>query len=493
MADDERGNVLAQENLSMDGSEGAFVVGVSARSAPAKETIDGGKRDARGTIASSSMFAPVSTATTAADEVAQTLQTLSVATTTSIGTPSSAMSSVEHSTGRRDVVTPPVGLTGTPELSPSLLSSLRGSSSPSHSQVSVGSIGHVLTTAALSQHKYDLTPVTRNTSDIYCDVNSKNIDSVMTITPSSQEGYLHGEHLAFPSDLSGTVDGPAMPPLQPVHRSNSSSMMTGEPLSQIQISHRDVEIPGEPVQFPSRKYYSFTTRKQYEEACLQDADGSDDDLFNPSDSDDEGYKVGLTPYAPRSRPANFDIESLPEEELKRIFITRDNVRLAEIPLDQRVPSLHMANHLHGSTTSISYTDHEDEDSIVHLRDNDDASLSSRGSSLYLPAEDDNATTEEDDAIIAALQRKQRKRKQRKKEQQAVEWLQSVEADQNVLAEAASSKFLTTGLQQQVQQQQQRGQPQAFLRRQSSPAVSLQRQISSPATLAVRPSAPPQKS
>lgn len=411
-----------------------------------KDTIDG-RRDTR-RIIKSAMFSPVTTA----DDVnlVQTLQTLTVTRSNNV------MSNVDH-TRRRDVVTPPVGIAGTPELSPSLITSLRGSSSPSYSQISLGSIGPSLTSAAL-QHKYDLTPVTRNTSDVYCDVITKS--DLITVTPSSGEGYLHGENLAFPSDLSSSTPGPAMPPLQPVQHRSSLKV---EPILRSRLLHQHIEIQ-EPVQFPSRKFYSFTTRKQYEEALLQDPD-SDDDLCTASDSDDE--VAGLTPYAPHSRPANFDIESLPEEELKRIFITRE-ARLAEIPLEQRVPSLHMANHLHGSTASISYTDHEDEDSVLNLRD-DDASLSSRGSSLYF--QDEEVDNEEDAIIIAALQRKQRKRKQRKKEQKAVEWLQSVEADQNVLAEAASSKFLT-GSQPRTQ---------AF-RRQSSPAVSLQRQTSSPSTL-----------
>jgi hypothetical protein len=488
-------------------------------------------KDTRGTISESPLhlFAPVST--TAADEVAQTLQSLSVANSTNSS--SSGMTSCDPVGGRRDVVTPPMGTVGggggfgslttastsggassytggmcggtpTPELSPSLLASLRGSSSPSHSQVSVGSIGPALTSAALS-HKYDLTPVTRNTSDLYCDVTNK--DSVMTITPSSQEGYLHGEHLAFPSDFSSSASatGHSIPPLQPVHRTsiNSGPRGLGEDTiglqSQMAAAQRlDLNVP-EPMQFPSRKYYSFTTRKQYEDACLQDGGmDSDDDLYNRSDSDDDCAAIGtrLTPYAPRSRPANFDIERVPEEELKRIFITRgtnannstDARLLTEIPLDQRVPSLHMANNLHGSTTSVSYTDHEDEDSVLHLRDNDDASLSSRGSSLYLPAEedmvraathvDDSMESIVDDEVFLLLQRKQRKRKQRKKEQRAVEWLQSVEADQNILAEAASSKFLTGS-----------NSPAATTFRRQ-PAIALSRQVSSPSTLLSSKRQPP---
>ena len=395
--------------------------------------------------------------------------------------------------GRRDVVTPPIthhtavvtGSSGatTPQLSPSMMTSLRGSSSPSHSQVSVGSaalLNPSLMNAVLSSsHKhYDLTPVTRNTSDLYCDTKGVNTTAAgietMTITPSSQEGYLHGEHLAFPSDLSraSVSSGPAMPPLQPVNYRRNSSGNLGrdasvedetDPSSFLQMDsiptglfRNEIEIPNEPVQFPSaRKYYSFTTREQYEEACRY-ADDSDDDFYVPSDSDDDmvpGKGLlprGLTPYAPRSRPANFDIEQLPEEELKRIFITRgggenDEPRAREesaagaaIPLEQRIPSLRMANHLlNESTTSISYTDNEDEDSVLRLaprNENDDAaSWSSLGSNHRM-------VDEEEDEVFAAQLRRHRKRKQRKNEE-VLEWLQSATESANI-AEAASSKFLT---------------------------------------------------
>ena len=133
----------------------------------------------------------------------------------------------------------------------------------------------------------------------------------------------------------------------------------------------------------------------------------------------------------------------------------------------RIPSLHMANHLHqDSTTSISYTDQEDEDSIVvrinngdtggddgsYVNENDDASLSSFGSNVNLQAMVSSSETggilEQQDDLIAKLHfRHQRKRKQRRKKEQekAMEWLQSVEAHpENDIAEAASSKFLTTG-------------------------------------------------
>ena len=288
-----------------------------------------------------------------------------------------------------------------------------------------------------------------------------------------------------------------MPPLQRVaiHRRNSKHTLEGD-LSSLQRDdnnddneatylHMDAILPSglfrtsddaydatvgptAAVQFPSRKYYSFTTREQYEEACRYDPD-SDDDLFIPSDDDDDsdndGHlkrmaqsispRMGLIPYAPDSRPANFDIEQLPEEELKRIFISRGtsgsnvsnvydpnnnasssfdysaehksvtNTSLVSstIPFGpMRIPSLHMANQLRqDSITSISYTDQEDEDSIVvrintsgtggedgsYVNENDDASLSSFGSNVNLQAMITNNETggmleqPDDDVITAA--------------------------------------------------------------------------------------------
>jgi hypothetical protein len=220
-----------------------------------------------------------------------------------------------------------------------------------------------------------------------------------------------------------------------------------------------------PIQFPTeRRFHTFTTRDQYEEALFLQQHGTgagdddDDDLFNASDdeSEEEGIvKMRLRPYAPVSRPANFDIESLDENELNRIFSRREenssiesshqNHRLLQsaIPLDDRqfsIPSIHMAHHLNpNDTTSISYTENDDEDSLVRIVD-DDASLSSKGSTSTLDDQVENVA-DMDDAVVTALRRQRRKRKQLKKEKQAVEWLQSVE-DSDGIAEAVSSKFLT---------------------------------------------------
>jgi hypothetical protein len=259
--------------------------------------------------------------------------------------------------------------------------------------------------------------------------------------------------------------------------------------------HEECAIP-DPVQFPERKFYSFTSRQQYDLAT-QGQMGDDDSV--------EGH-VGLEPYQP-SREDDFGgVNGIPEEELRGIFIARRrgtngsggeshaNHRLLNpIPMDERqwsIPSIHMAQSLQGTMTSQSYTDntdYEDDESLLYVRGgDDDASLSSRCSSLYLPDEtageplgsalpmpsnrsafprhilqpqvvmnpqvlmehsaqrdqaDDNDLdlTGHADGGVAV---DRRKRKQRKREERAFEWLQSVQGNNELLAEAASSKFLT---------------------------------------------------
>jgi len=367
--------------------------------------------------------------------------------------------------------------------------------SPSTSQVSCGSVPPTLTAAFLSknQRHYDLTPVMRNTSTEakkYVDGPAHNSRSgrvaetrqtdgdYAVISPEDSE-LLHGEHLALPSDLScpdamfdnGGDSGPSLPPmLQSMRATSVGAMLSGLDASAAP------PFPA-PVELAARKHYSFTTREQYEEALRAEA------LLRQ-----EGQlQEGLTPYQPSRRDAiGDDYGHLPEEELAAIFIERrqlpdgeshENHRLENpIPMDERqssIPSIRMANHLGGSLggSVTTYTD-EDEDSLVYYV-NDDASLSSRGSSLYFPDEvmvngepclklqartssiqQPVATTSDLTAErLAAIQQSElgndketsnvktrRKRKQSK--QGAFEWLQSVEVDQNVLAEAASSKFLT---------------------------------------------------
>ena len=334
-----------------------------------------------------------------------------------------------------DVVTPPIH-----ELSPGMLSSLRGSSSPSYSQVSVGSIGPTVLTGL--PRTFDLTPVTRNTSAEY-----------HTAAPVTPGDFLHGEHLALPADLN--EDSPS-PPLKMSVNKHQPPLIVARGLPP------EGNAPPEAVQFPARKFFSFTTREQYEEALLLQGETYD---LSDDDDDDDLDKIIVQPYAPRQRRDNFDIESLSEEELQQIFCTGSDEsstthhRLASIPLGDRIPSLRLANGLRGSITSFtSYntdgTDNDEEDSLVHIQgDADDCE--SLNSSTHL-----RDSYDEDDPI----RRKQRKRKQLLKEERAVEWLQSLDSSQ--VAEAASSKFL-------LQQQQQPSAP----RKQ---AVDLKRITSTPA-------------
>jgi hypothetical protein len=378
--------------------------------------------------------------------------------------------------------------------------------SPSTSQVSVGSVPPSLAASLLpgsTARHYDLTPVTRNTSELlahqYVDASNPVDDGYGNLVSPEDQDVLFGEHLTFPADLSGPdttgLTGPSIPKLRSAQRAQSvgnldQHFITNASTAQATLGelHEDYAIP-DPVQFPERKFYSFTSRQQYDLAT-QGQMGDDDSV--------EGH-VGLEPYQP-SREDDFGgVGAIPEEELRGIFIARRqgtngsggeshaNHRLLNpIPMDERqwsIPSIHMAQSLHGTITSQSYTDNtdfEDDESLLYVRDgDDDASLSSRCSSLYLPdetageplgsalpmpsnrltfprhilqpqvvmnpqvlmehtAQRDHA--EDNDLDELAVDR--RKRKQRKREERAFEWLQSVQGNNDVLAEAASSKFLT---------------------------------------------------
>ena len=399
--------------------------------------------------------------------------------------------------------------------------------SPNTSQVSTGSVPPTLTSALLAPGRhYDLTPVTRNTSEAalhkYADEAvgaGSSDDDYNMISPDDPSSFLHGEHLALPADLSApdsTMTGPCIPKLRTAQRTQSVGTIDSGVLQQVYCMPpaaaatalgeltEDMGIP-EPVQFPARKFYSFTSRQQYELAMMGQQQHhmlQDDDY---SAGVDQGYHVDLEPYQP-SRQEDFGgVGILPEEELRGIFIARRqgnsgsssgeshaNHRLLNpIPMGERqwsIPSIHMAHRLQGSTTSYTDNTEEDDESLLFARGgDDDASLSSRGSSLYLPDEAgggeisevaqmypprlympqhihpqvlmnpqvlmDYAATqsqqpdEDNDAdgsgdAVNGISNERRKRKQRRKEERAVEWLHSVEAGNDVLAEAASSKFLT---------------------------------------------------
>ena len=312
---------------------------------------------------------------------------------------------------------------------------------------------------------FDLTPVTRNTF-------GADDDLCMVVTPDDQG--LVGEHLAMPDNLD-KEEGPALPPL-PNHRAKSlghldllpSKMTRASNLSKTTTLESTLEPTiMEPIAFPSeRKCFTFTSRQQYEDQYLAPTS--------------EG---GAPPAYQPTRQELMDV-GLAEDEVERIFTTRrvslTPDYLATIPLGDRqwsIPSIRMANELNGSIAShTSYTD--DEDYLLGSRDDDTISLSSRGS-LYLPDAmelgageplggissvfmpsvtlngidllDDqrrqlvDPSSENDFTTINARDgdaRDRRIEKRSRKDEKALQWLRTVEASDDVFAEAASSKFLT---------------------------------------------------
>jgi len=305
--------------------------------------------------------------------------------------------------------------------------------SPAESQVSMGSVASTLTAALLPRH-CDLTPVARNTSS-----SAFPNDAVLSGTATQHSRYRSvGERLAVP--LAEEDD--------PYYGSAASSSMDAA-LPSLGPSPASLGHMG-PVPFPtSRKFFSFTSRQQYQEA-LEEEEDEDDELL-----------VCLSPYQPSRQEALGDYGSLPSEELDSIFISRrqssgyfddsvssqkthrmmteedeeaaaashpqrlqrGDIRHNSSTGDYSIPSLRHANHLHGSSTATNSNSLTDDDAF-----DDGGSVSSKGS---LEAE----------AGAADSSRTRGGGSSRRAQIRAFEWLQSVEADHNILAEAASSKFL----------------------------------------------------
>jgi hypothetical protein len=425
------------------------------------------------------------------------------------------------------------------------------------------------------------------------DQTCENSNMHIAVTPSDDKEYelddgvfLHGEHLTMPSDFLSTSHGDGLRIMQPslflVDRNSNNSeeelcheRKAAMGLNRSTYNFCEDQVPEDlprAVDFPARKFYSFTSRRQYDDEQL--GYGTN----NPNSA--------LKPYQPNQRKEEFDIEELPEEELQRIFIARRYSRVPDhhmngnngeggsllvteetekhhrllqnsIPLDDNtrnwsIPSIRMAQHLQGSMASLTdATELEDEDSLVYIYPNnnaagahlfgnqgvvttgiadpyDDLSISSRGSSLCnfddfadrtafrrlsnneslaqahlhhpfnIPSDvysDDTDSVEavamggennglpvENNILPPDTTARHRKRKQQRLKE-ACEWLQSVEVDQNVFAEAASSKFLTAGNNIPDDGQY----PQQFLHHQlrqpfQGQEIPMQRQISSPAHL-----------
>jgi hypothetical protein len=310
---------------------------------------------------------------------------------------------------------------------------------------------------------FDLTPITRNT-------HGDEDDLCMVVSPEEQ--VLVGEHLAMPTNLDKDA-GPSLPPL-PNHRAKSVGqhldlmrMARSSNLSKTTTLESTLEPTMEPIAFPSeRKFYTFTSRQQYEDQYLA-----------TTSEEDASPAQHLPPYQP-SRQELMDV-GLAEDEVERIFTRRrDSLtpdHLAPIPLGDRqwsIPSIRMANRLNGSITShTSYTDEED---YLLGRDDDTNSLSSRGSlyltdamelgageplgvsSVFMPSITLNGIDlivdrrQQLDTAECALTtnamngdaRDRRQEKRSRKDAKALQWLRTVEASDDVIAEAASSKFLT---------------------------------------------------
>eukprot|EP00977_Amphora_coffeiformis_P018686 scaffold6655_cov169-Amphora_coffeaeformis.AAC.3 len=382
-------------------------------------------------------------------------------------------------------------------------------SSPSTSQVSVGSVGPTLVASLLNQrHHYDLTPVMRNTTtsgDVHplgpgmgrnAGADDNGVVSPDTVEEENAD-FLHGEHLSLPADLSTADDGGVILPnlrkstipTLPMQRAKSLGTaahmsftdMPDMPKASIGI-HRLAELPPPaPVEFPSRKYYSFTSREQYKGIAV----GDDEDL---SEEESLEERPDLTPYQPTRQEFAEIEESMPPEALNSIFIERrrrrslhgnsvaevqeevvdeesshKNHRLLQnpIPMTDRqwsIPSLRMGQRLATDGSLASLTDNLDDESLLYVLPYGGNGVPSFGSA---PTETTNkvvvespwnlltgthsSLSDENSAVAVDGDRAlRRKRKQRQREEAALSWLQSLQqqSTEPPVAEAASSKFLT---------------------------------------------------
>lgn len=346
-------------------------------------------------------------------------------------------------------------------------STLHPSESPSTSQVSVGSFHPTMAAAILQPRHYDLTPIARNTSS-YDDEHAyvEHQPEYATLVSPEERQTLRGEcFLAMPNNLEDTSTRPAMPPIRVSERVKSAGTLDSPPALKALFREPSVATASspKPIDFNAVKHYSFTSREQYEQLQRESREANDNSRKNQ--------------YQPSRQDEDYQVGSIPEEELNRIFLPR-RPRSAEdsteeshqhhrldhpLSLDERqlsIPSIRMAHHLNSSIASqTDMTEHTDEeDSILYLKDGDEHSLGSRS----FPEEatfslTQNTTSNETTfrtplepssvfppRIIAdtGMVEDRRKRKLREKEHQVYEWLHSLEADGDILAEAASSKFLT---------------------------------------------------
>jgi hypothetical protein len=286
--------------------------------------------------------------------------------------------------------------------------------------------------------QHELTPVMRNTT---------NFVDESTNMVSPEDSVLRGEGLSL--NLATSSRPPLqrrsmLPPPIPI-TDRTRSLGNREDFEE---EDEDMIQPTS-IALPSRqKCFSFNSRQQYQKQASKS--------YQPS---------GVTPYQPTRQDLS-DVGELPREELSRIFMHRELSH--PVPMDERqysIPSIHLASQLNGSTTD--YTDEEDA--------LDDASWSSRGSSLYLPEDNEIPTPTALKQVLRFTPSAQppvviveghlseifipntsgtsaatsgqtvdavTSSKKRAKYEQVYEWLRTVEGDHDIIAEAASSKFLT---------------------------------------------------
>jgi hypothetical protein len=319
------------------------------------------------------------------------------------------------------------------------------------------------------RHHYDLTPVMRNTTssggaadprtkgNLSGRLPARNDRSLVSPETEDEENpeFLHGEHLSLPADLSiADTDGPILPSLRksttisavpPPHRPQRAQSLTAHHLSFHELNqgtttdsacheHTVLEPsdgqPHQAVQFPARRFYSFTSREQYQKLASGNAPAYDEDLSEEESSLEERPGADrhphnrphhLRPYQPSRHDFEEIEESLPPEALEAIFIERrrrnslrsggggtanttnnannnagtaatvgqilretetdessqKHHRLLEnpIPMEERqwsIPSLHMAQRLATDGGSLaSLTDHGDDESLLYVSRNGD--------------------------------------------------------------------------------------------------------------------------
>jgi len=240
---------------------------------------------------------------------------------------------------------------------------------------------------------------------------------------------------------------------------------------------------GDSSSFPSaipidRKSLTFTSRDVYEQSAAR----------LPALTEKPASSSGVTLYQPSHRGS--DVGLVPQEELSSIFMPREpsnNNRIAPAhPVERQwsIPSLRMANQLQGdSSMTASYL--EDEDDLQERDVPDDASWSTRGSSLCLPEDYDEdrfglASPAEHQKplkilrssavampafVIDDLPPPEEIQPRQHRNLKAMDWLQTIQQTESNIAEAASSKFLT-----------------GATTTNGSSAVQLKRQHSTPATM-----------